>query len=148
MTNPRSLPRRLLLLFLKLMTDKSEENASITLGSSNMAEPASVDSMSPASSHFMHTVLWALLPEINHLIVPEDPLRHKLDTWHASDLNLTRASTGRYDCFFLRGIVYYIHARFHARRICYPHPHIPRHCRNHRSKYGNNTRPPMKSSTD
>ncbi|PSR25742.1 MAG: hypothetical protein C7B43_16230 [Sulfobacillus benefaciens] len=51
-----------------------------------------MDSTSPASSHYMHTVLWAP-PEINHFVVPEDTLRHKLDTWHAGDLNLTWAST-------------------------------------------------------
>ncbi len=85
-------PLRRLLLFIEVMTDKSEENATITLESSSLAEPVSLDSTSSASSHFMHTVLWAP-PDINHLIVPEDTLCHKLDTWHAGDLNLTWAST-------------------------------------------------------
>ncbi len=79
MINPQPPPLRRLLLFIELMTDKSEENASITLESSSLAEPVNLDSTSSASSHFMHTVLWAP-PDINHLIVLEDTLRHKLDT--------------------------------------------------------------------
>ena len=74
------------------MTDKSDEQASITLGPSNPAEPDTGNSTSPASPYFMHTVLWTP-PEINQLVFFEDTLRHKLDTWHAGNLHLTWATT-------------------------------------------------------
>lgn len=74
------------------MTDKADEQASITLGPSNSAEPDVTDFTSSASPYFMHTVLWAP-PEINQLVFLEDTLRHKLDTWQAGNLHLTWTTT-------------------------------------------------------